>query len=277
MPNLRIVYQNAADDNLSLTASSTAGSLAASNLLTDIKSEVWRSTGLTESLTVTWTDARLIGCVALPFCNFTSTATIRVRGYTNVGDASPVFDTGAVPACAYAPFGLWDWGLEPLGVNAFSYGGGAYANVWISPNWVKQLTIDLVDADNAAGYIEAARLVAGSYFEPTYNADYGAEITYLDSSIQSRTDAGDLMTDVGTRARKISLNLSMMPTADRAELMKIIKGNGKSRPIYFSLFPENDDPELEQTYQIYCKLSDISAVTAPYFGAYSAPIELEEI
>ena len=277
MPNLRILYDNAADRNLTLTASTTAGTLAASNLLTDIKSQVWRSTGTSATLTATWANAELIGCVALPFCNFTSTATIRVRGYTNVGDATPLFDTGTVLACAYAPFGLWDWGLAPLGVNAFSYGGGAYANVWISPNWVKQLVIDLIDTANTKGYLEAARLVTGAYWSPALNADYGAAVTVVDNSTHLRSDAGDLMTDTGTRTRKMTFSLSQMASADRAKMMSILKGNGMPKPMYVSLYPESSDPVLEQDHQVYCKLSANSAVSVPFFNVYAAPLELEEM
>lgn len=276
MNNLRIIYDNAAN-RAALAASSTVGSLVVANLTTDIKAQPWRSVGLSATLTATWTTAELIGCVALPFCNFTSTATIRVRGYTNVADTTPLFDTGTVLACAYQPLGMWDWGLQPFGVNAFSHGGGAYANVWIAQNWAKKLVIDLADSANTAGYIEASRLVIGSYWSPSINADYGAQITMVDSSKHQRNDAGDLMTDIGTRSRKISLNLTNMNATDRLRMTDIIRGNGMPQPLYFSLFPESDDSSLEQTYQIYCKLAAISAMAISFVSAYSAPIELEEI
>ena len=68
---MRIVADNAADRS-TLIASSTAGLLAASNLLTDIKSEVWRSTGTSATLTMSWPVAELVGMVALPFCSLLS-------------------------------------------------------------------------------------------------------------------------------------------------------------------------------------------------------------
>lgn len=218
----------------------------------------------------------MIGVVALPFCNLTSTATIRVRGYSDLG-STLVVDTGTVSACAYSSLGMWNWGMLPLGVNGFSYAGGTYGNVWIPPTWCKQLTIDLVDSANTSGYLEASRLVTGGYWESIKNADYGAGITMVDTSVHYRNDAGDLLTDIGTRNRKISLNVSDMPSSDRAQLMDILRGNGLPKPVYLSLFPESDDPALEQTYQVYCKLSSMSAITAPYYNVYSAPLEVEEV
>jgi len=126
---MRILYDNAAD-RATVTASTTAGTLVAANLKTDIKSSVWRSTAIPAAITLIWDDPEVCNAVVLPFCNLTSTATIRARGYTNASDPSPAIDTGALPACAYAPLGMWDWGIDALGVNAYSYGGGTYALTW---------------------------------------------------------------------------------------------------------------------------------------------------
>lgn len=277
MNNLRVIYDNAINRQLTLAASSTAGTLVAANMLTDIKSQVWRSSGTTETITATWTTAELIAGVVLPFCNLTSGATIRVRGYTNVADASPIFDTGTIFACPAAPLGLWDWGI-PLGVNAFSYAGGAYARAWIaSPSAVKKLVIDLVDTSNTAGYLEVSRIVCGNYWSPALNADYGVPVTATDTSKHFRNDAGDLMTDTGTKHKTQSLNLSNMSTADRATLWNIVRGNGMSKPMLLSLYPDNSDAELEQTYQIYCKLSSLGAISTPYFQTYSGTLNVEEI
>lgn len=277
MNNLRIVYDNAAGRTATLVASSTAGSLVASNLLTDIKSLTWRATGTSATLTATWAAAETIGVVALPFCNFTSGATIRVRGYTNVGDPSPVLDTGTVSACVSVPAGLKGWGTAPLGVNAFAYAGGAYACVWFAPTSVKQLTIDLADSTNPAGYVEVSRLVTGNYWSPTYNADFGASITAQDASKPFRNDAGDLLTELGTRYRSMNLNLSYMPATDRSALMNIFLGNGLAMPVFLSLYPQSSDAALEQTHQIYAKLSAVGVMTAQVANTYSAPIVLDEV
>jgi hypothetical protein len=274
MPNLRIIYSNAVARNLSLVASSTAGSLAASNLLTDIKSQVWRSTSTTASLTLTWTNAETVGGVALPYTNLTPTATIRVRGYTNVGDASPAVDTGVVSACSYTP---WTLGLLPSGVNGFAYGVGAYACAWLAQTAVKKIVIDIVDSANTAGYIEAGRLVVGNYWSPAVNANLGAALTMLDTSKHLRNDAGDLMTDIGTRARKISVSLDNMVESDRIQFMNILRGNGMPNPIFFSLYPSSSSPDQEQSHQIYCKLSAIGAIVSSKYALYTAPLELEEV
>src|SRR5438874_12331165 len=105
MPNIRVIYNNAAD-RATLTADTTAGSLAVTNLLSDIKSAVWRATKTSGTITATWTKAEPIGGVILPFCNLSSEALVRVRGYANVNDTTPLFDTGNIQACPSLPLGI---------------------------------------------------------------------------------------------------------------------------------------------------------------------------
>ncbi len=78
MSNMRIIYDNAVS-RAALSASSTAGALVAENLQVDDKASVWRAAGKTARLTATWPSAESISAVALPFCNLSPTATMRVR------------------------------------------------------------------------------------------------------------------------------------------------------------------------------------------------------
>ena len=276
MANLRIVYDNVAD-NATITASSTAGALVAANLKTDYKSEIWRSTGISATLTLTWTTAQMLGVMSLPFCNFTSTATMRVRGYTEIADVTPAFDTTAVLCCPYQALGGWAWGAVPLGVNAFSYVGSAYATVWFPIAAVKKLVVDLVDTANTSGYLEAGRAVTGSYWSPEINADYGASVAPIDSTTVSRNDAGDPVRVRGYKHRTVDLSLSEMSETDRLECYNLLVGNGLARPVFLSLYPEDEYPAREQSHQIYGLHKSLGQIAAPYFGRFSAPISIEEI
>lgn len=276
--NLRMVYDNASKRaGAVISASSTAGSLIANNLLTEDKTEVWRATSTSATLTQTYASPEIVGCVALPFCNFTSAATMRVRGYTNIADASPSFDTGAVLACPPTGLGEWGWGGLPLGVNSFIYGGGAYGVVWFTMAAVRKLVIDIVDTTNTQGYIEAACIVTGAYWTPERNAELGVEVSLQDTTENYRSEAGNLKSDTGTRHKTMTFELSVMSPADRSNFWRIIKGLGMSTPFFISMFPGSDDPELEQNHQIYGKMSSISTITAFQYQLYSAPCELEEI
>lgn len=273
MANLRVVYNNAVD-RAALTANAGVGTLVAANLLTDIKSEVWRTAGTSATVTLTWTNAEVVGVAALPFCSLSQTATIRVRGYTNTGDTTPVVDTGVVLA-APAGIGAWEWGTTALGVNSYAYAGAAYAVAWFAQTSVKKIVIDLVDT--AASYIEAARVVVGPYWTPANNADYGVQLTMNDLSKHERSDAGDLRTERGAMFKKVSLDLSLMPAEDRNVIWNISRINGMSKPLFFSLSPQSSDAVEEQTFNLYGKLSQQSSIRYQFVNQYSTAIELEEI
>jgi hypothetical protein len=276
--NLRVLYDNLANKVSTLTASTTAGGLIAANMLTDRKSEVHRSTGTSVQYDLRWTTAQLINMLALAFCNLTSSATMRVRGYTNVGDATPAFDTGANLCCPYQAFGLWDWGSLPLGVNAYSYGGAAYGVSYFATANVKQLLIDVADASNSLGYIEVARLVTGVYWSPQTNASWGAGVTPESNTQHERSEAGDLRTERRPMSRSVKVDLSQITSAsDRQRMYDILRGNGMTKPVFLSLYPEDADVSLEQSCQIYGKLKGNQTLSHPMFGMFSSGLEIEEV
>jgi hypothetical protein len=279
--NLRIVTDNAAD-RATIAASTTAGSLTTANLKTDIKSEVWRATGTSATLTLTWTNAETVGCVVCAFANFTSLATMRARGYANVADvvgtATTLFDTAAIQCCPPTPLGLWDWGNVPLGVNAYAFGGFVYGVVWPTAANIRKLVIDIADSTNSNGYVEVGRIVCGPYWSPAINAEYGAQAVPIDSSTHQRTDAGDLFTNRGFRSKALSFDMGSMTAADRIRVWDIFVTNGKTRPLFLSLSPQNnDDPTLEQQNQVYGKLNDTSAVAFKTLGVFATKIDIEEV
>lgn len=273
--NLRVVYDNAAD-RATITASSSAGTLTPDNLKTGYKSEVWRSEGLTATLTITWAQAELIGMVALAFSSLTSASTFRVRGYAVATDVVPLIDESGFAAFG-ANFDEFAWGMEPIGVNAYSYGGSAYGVLWLSQvHACQKLVVDIADV-NPLGYIEAAYLVCGTYWEPIYTAEAGVTVGMVDNSKNERTDAGDLRTDRGTIHKTISFDLTVMPRQDRDALYNILRGNGMFKPVYVSIDPASEDEVGEQVFQIYGKFSKQNSIKWAHADMFSTHIEIEEV
>ena len=272
---LRVVYNNAANRG-TVTASSTAGTLVAANLLTDSKADTWRATGTSTTITTIYTTSELVSMVALPFCNLTSSATFRVKCYTNSGDVSPVLDTGVVLAAAPTPLGMWDWGNIPMGVNSYSYGGASYGVIWFATQFVKKVELIIADSTNPSGYIEASRLVMGAYWSPENDAELSPQWIPVEDSTHERSDSGDLRTDIGTLNKKLQITLPVMTAADRNTMMNILRGNGMSRPIYLSLFPQDSDSSNEQAFQVYGKLAQQTGVTLSNWNLYNTTIEIEE-
>jgi hypothetical protein len=275
---LRIIYDNAADR---ATLSSTGVSvLPITNLKTNSKSEVWRTSATTTSVTITATSTspEIVNMVSFPFCNFSSTATIRVKLYSDTACTTLLHDTVTPALCSQGGGGKVRGLTLQQSASAYSHGGGVYATAYFqtTPN-VQGVQILVADSANLQGYLEAARLVLGSYFEPMYSAEYGASVEFSDTTVNYRTDAGNLLSDVGTRHKLLSLVLSFMQPSDRANLWKIVKATGLSEPVWLSLYPNSTDKGLEQEHTVYGKFTKMSVITSSNYQIFSAPLEIESL
>ena len=273
---MRIAYVNKSDKG-TLTASSSAGSLVAANLKTVYKSQVWRSTGTSATLTVVWGEGVQVGVVALPFSSLSASATVRITGFTAAADVTPSYDSGTVVAIPPIPFTEWPWGEVPLGVNSYAIGNTAMMVKWLPIGSFEKIVIEINDALNPLGYIEAGRLFVSSYYEFQNNADFGSAVSTVDNSKTYRNDASDLLTERGVVFKTLSIPLSSMHQQDRVFLSNILKMSSASYPVLVSIFPDDDDPNLEQEYQIYGKLTKSSAISITNIDRYATSVDIEEV
>lgn len=277
MANFRIIHDNAADRAVLGVSSSASAALGAANLKTDRKGEIWRASATQGTITATWASAETLGGVMLPYTNLGPGSTIRVKGYTNAGDALPAYDSGAVLGCPPLPADQPDTRAQAAGVNSYAYTGAACARLWFPNITVRKLEVIVSDPTNPSGYIEIGRLVCGRYWEGQKNADYGAGVTPVDRTELVRNDGGDLVPDIGTQHRKLTFALSNLTRPDRNVLWNVLAGNGKRVPIFVSLFPEDADVGLEQQHQLYGRLVTSPAMSMPSFLQYASSLEIEEI
>jgi len=284
MSNIRMVWDNAID-RATLVASSESGSLVATNLLSNLKAKVWRATNVNAGVVCTWPKPEPISCVVAAFNNLTAEATMRAFGYTFETDLTPAFDTGAVPCAAPPGLGQFLWG-SPLGENfyqrggasLFAYGYGGYGVVWVpGSHAVRKLEVHFYDLNNPDTYVEVGRLIAGPVWSPTYNFNFGHSVTYVDSSKSRRTESGDLRGERGPKWRRIEFELANMNAEDRASMLRMIRYNGMTEPLFVSLFPEDNDTLLEQSYQMWGKFTDSPPLSQSNYDQYVARVAMEEV
>lgn len=272
MPNLRLVHDNAAD-RAAITASTTAGSMLAALMQTDVKGAAHRSSGGSVTYTLRWPGFESIGAIALPATNLSPMATIRVRLYDAEAGGNLLIEIGPVYACPGALLDLWDW-TQPLNANAFAYGGASKTAVWFDHVAARRVEIELADPENPAGYIDCARIVAGAYWEPERNASYGMTLNLVDMSSSVRADSGDLRADRGPQYDTMEFDLEWLDAQDRARVMQIMRGTSGGRKVFLSVFPGNSDALLEQDHMIYGGLA-ASGVVAARTLAYSKKISIQ--
>lgn len=272
MPNFRIVYKNVSD-SANITASTTAGSLVAANMLNDIKGRVHRSVGLNVVYTLTWDTPQIINVVALPAHNISSSGTIRVTMYSDILATIKVADS-SIKLASPGSMNMWKW-FDTVNANTFAMGGANKTTVWFPNTYsnVKAIKIELTDA-NPLGYIDCARVLAGTYWEPKHNVQNGTlQIMPQDMSTTTRTDAGDLVSTRGVVFDRVSLSTVYLPEVDRASFQRILKQAARNF-VLLSVFPDSGNSSLETDYTIYGKLLQ-TATTQPYYGMFDLPVEIE--
>lgn len=273
---MRLAYLNKAD-SATLTASTSAGSLVVDNLKNIYKSKVWRSTAKTATITAQWNTAVISSVLVLPFSSLSSAATVRIRCYINASDVSPSYDSGFVVAIPPKPITEFPWGEVPIGVNGYSYGNSSMMVKYFPVNSYQKIVIDLDDTFGTLDYIEIGRLFISNYYEFKTNADFGLSKTTVDTSETYRNEASDLLTERGIMYQVMKLSLSSMRTADREFVYGVVSKATVRQPVFVSIFPENEDSQLEQEYQIYGKIGSQNSISILNINRFSSELELESV
>jgi hypothetical protein len=201
---------------------------------------------------------------------------MRIRGYTLTTDVVAAFDTTTLPCCPYSSRATFGWDINVPGVSTFNRGGGVYASLFFTGASVERVVIDIADSGNPSGYIEISNLVMGDYWEPLYGTPRGVQIGYEDTSINSRSSGGDMLSDIRTLSKKMTFNLNTFQEVDRQTLMRILRNNSKVSPVYISaMYGLGED--VEQEYQIYCKFTDTQMVALQTNSVFSSSISISEV
>jgi hypothetical protein len=286
MANLRIGYDDAnrlggSSSVLNVTGVTTGSVVSGTSILNtrnNLKSSVfaWQGAPACVYRRAFGTGVlRTVRMVAFPLSSFTPTATIKVRGFANIGDSSALFDTGnLIPL-------ITTFGNTPT--QSLSLGGGNYAVVYFIGGDCREVEITMTDQarfdTGTTRVISLPFIYIGDYWSPQYNCEYGAELGIVDLSKTERSEAGDLYTDVGPRHRTMALDFTLMPKENRDVFWRILLQNSVVNPLYISLTPDNDldDDSGEAMYQIYGKMSKQSSMKYQFINQFNSRIDIEEL
>lgn len=271
MSQLRLLTDNAAD-GATLTASNTAVGMGVANLKTDIKGQACRVLGDTTQIVAVWGSLQSIGAVVIPASSLGASSTIRVRAYLDDAGADLLHDTGVV----YAASGtlLANWGFtQPLNVNQFAYGFPPSTAVYLPEHYaVRRVVIDIVSP--GATFIDISRLLIGPFTTVRYNASYGQSDGIVDLSQNSRAASGDLKTEVGPKAKRLSFSLGAILADERAKIKRVLD-LGIGRFVWADLLAGDADAERERDKSIYGKMSQPQSMTWANSILHNASFEIE--
>lgn len=282
-------------DAATVTAGTANASFPASNLKLPELSRPWRSTNVTapgagrDTGATTWLECDfgktyLVQCVALLQHNLSQGAKWRVRLSNDATwAAADVYDSGLVNAWpAMQGFGTGEWGdftwggvvaLEDLPL----YSMHAFA---LLPNSVsvRYLRLELSDAGNSKGFLQAARLLASPIWQPTINMDLDWSVGWEDPSVESRALGGVVTFDKRPSYRVAAFSLSHMPEAEAAANVLDYLDRRKGRTGDLLWIPQPLKPDSYVHEAIYGRQRRLDPIRNPYVDSRRARgFELEEM
>jgi hypothetical protein len=269
MANLRILYNNVADQ-ATITASTTASGFAASNMQNAQKTSVHRSTGNTVTYRLQWASNQTINGVALPATNLTGSDTIAINLYDS--SAVLVASTGYTTACLNRSV-LLQGGATTTDYTQFSFGGATKTSIWFTSTYANIRIMEITLTSTSVSQIDCSRIVCGQYWEPTRQVDKGIELGFTDQSEITTTRSGNTYVDRKPIVETMNFQLQYLVEADRAIFMRIMRSWGNTGLIYVCVFPDNTNPELTQAYSIYGR-NQTNALQYQFAGYYSSSVQL---
>lgn len=239
MAKLRIVYNNA-------ITSATAGGTSAPNLLTDLKSQTSTGTSFTLGTTSLTGSVAIIAVLAENPGSVTMTLTSPSASVTEA--------TG-----------------NTFTTNTAGYGGLKYITLYTTVNAATSFALTFSQS------VKVSKFIVGNYWEPKYGTSYGVSIGWEDATQYDRLQSGDLYATLGPRNKTLSLDLQYVDSSEKFTLYQILRGIGKTKPIFVSAFPDNaTDREQEQMYSIYGRLTSLPGISYRIFSMYQSQLELQE-
>lgn len=165
-------------DAATVSASTELAAATAANLLLMQPTDLWQSTNLAPYLEIDLGSPVSFNLIAVLFTNMTDTSSWRIRVANSQANltASPLHDTTMV---SFAP---WTSATVQTRRHGYKYIDGGWTAQWIR--------IDLLDASNPDGYIQAGRLYVADGWQPSF--DYTEfSVGFIDTSTRERTVAGN--------------------------------------------------------------------------------------
>jgi hypothetical protein len=267
---MRLIYNNLADI-ATITASNTVAGTT-SNLQNNRKSSVHRA-GTSVTYTLTWASAHVINAVALPATNLVAGSTIQVKLYNTTGSGSPhTQNASAIPAASNRSI-ILPGNVTAPNYTHFSLGGATKTSVWF-PSITTATTQKVEIILNNTNAMDCSRIVCGKYWEPKRQVSRGITNGIQDSSEVSTTRTGDTYINTTYTRESLNFELQYFDDADRRQLLDIFRSWGSNNYVYISVFPDETNSELMQTYSIYGRNSDLN-VQYDVFGLYTSQLSLE--
>lgn len=283
MGTVLIAYRNEVDV-ATFSGGVWAAGLPVENLADPQPTRVARTNSADPVETTTTLDfgsAMPIRFVALVRHNLTQTATWRIRLDDDAAMTTPLHDSGAIAVWpSIAPFGVGLWGEFNWGGRLSPEEAGTYGitaiQVLDTPVRARYMRLDMDDAGNPTGYVQAGRLVAGPAWQPSINLQLGWSIEQVDPSQKARSRGGQTYVDVQPRYRRLRFTVDFLGRDEmfgNAYELERLKGVGGDLLVMI----DPDDLQHRHRHTVYGQLAESAPITNPVLGRFAKSFVIEEL
>ena len=269
--SIRFIATNRADAATLSCSPTEQSTFPMANLKTVSRGDRLRTAGTTAQLRASFAASQSISAVALCQHNLTAAATWRVRVWTGAAfTGGPAYDSGVITAYDATEIGNLD------AITDATFIGYKASVLWFTPVTGQSVTIDVVDAANADGYLSAGRLFLGAYDTLSWNFDWGHPLSLVDPTTQSRALGGSLHSqNNGPSVRNLELPFDKVGPADRNFLFDLLRVKGLSSDLFLSAWP-GVGGKKERDYQMWSKVVSHQGIDQPLLNYYGANIVFGE-
>lgn len=251
-------------DDATISATSQAGNMLASNLQNQQPQSMWRSTGVNnQDITFDFGTAQTMRLFYIENHNLTTGAWISVffssDNFTTIANQLSYNVTN--------PYVL-GLGMEPLGVCTLGstdicnpLPGTKLRNFYLFASQVyRYAKVRINDPFNADGYVQAGRIVLANYWQPTNNVDFGYKQNLGITSDGSFSRSGAWYARRRNQQNLFSMQFSFLSDGETATMNNMIRIVDRDKNIFFAAFPDESTAQLANNLGL-CFLESHSGVT----------------
>lgn len=215
----------------------TASPTLATNSGADVAQQDNRKTCRTTStasqeINYTWSSNQTVNMVAVCRHNWTTSATLRVRLYSDTAMTTQIYDSTATTAFASAIL------PAPYDITLAKYRGLKTTVFYFTEQTtVRGMKLTIADASNPDGYMECARILAGQHFQPRRKPGQGVQLAFVSNSRVTRLDGGGRNGDQRGTWRTCSFQIPAVGDEDYDDWAAIAQFHDTVLWTFFDLFP----------------------------------------
>lgn len=271
-------FDRVADGDLTVTSAETTMPL--SNLQSNVRDRVWRSTSdATQTIVGDWDgDTYPVNFFGLFGPASMAGVAVGLQLFDDVGATSLIYDSGAV---AWPSFAASGWGDSAFGGTPWT---GAAADqsplvMYLAATYnAKSFKIFLVDVALPTAYFQLSRAWLGQYVDAPYKASaHGMTLGWVSNAEHRRTRGGTLRRlAAGGRWRELRFETVLHDEADRYKWMDLLAACDPGNEIVVSIFPGDGTTRQERDFTILGSLEALNPIAMEDYNIHRLRLAVVE-